>query len=131
MKRSQQKRITPEATIVRQMRIAKGLSLNQAGRLVRITGSAIAHIEQGRMDLSRARLRSMVEAYGYTMQDFLDFAEGTRVLPVDLRGECVGILRQLDDSRLLAVHAVLVNFMPPGTTHGAVGPRNMSSRGAT
>ena len=47
--RSQQKIITRDAQILRHMRISKKVSLNQAGRLVRISGSAIAHIEQGRM----------------------------------------------------------------------------------
>ena len=128
MKRSQQKRITFEATIVRHMRISKGISLNEAGRRVRITGSAIAHIEQGRMDISRARLRTMVEAYEYTMQDFLDYVEGTRELPVDLRGECVGIIRQLDPSKLQAVHSVIVNFMPMGSAHGQAGLPRSSRR---
>ncbi|MGE0527881.1 MAG: helix-turn-helix domain-containing protein [Bdellovibrionales bacterium] len=42
------------------MRVSKQLSLNQAGKLVNISGSAIAHIEQGRMDISRARLETRI-----------------------------------------------------------------------
>ena len=111
MKRSQQKRITQEAAIVRHMRHERGLSLNEAGARVRITGSAIAHIEQGRMDLSRERLKTLVQAYGYSMQEYLEYVDG-KPIPVSYRDECVAIVRQLDDVKLQAVHAVLVNFMP-------------------
>jgi len=111
MNRSQQKRITHQAKIVRHMRKTRGLSLNKAGRLVKISGSAISHMEQGRMDISRERLKSLVLAYGYSMQDFLEFVDG-RAVPISYRDECIAIVRQLDDARLVAVHAMLTNLTP-------------------
>jgi transcriptional regulator with XRE-family HTH domain len=111
MNRSQQKRITHQAKIVRHMRKTRGLSMNEAGRLVKVTGSAIAHMEQGRMDISRERLKSLVLAYGYSMQDFLEFIDG-KSIPISYRDECIAIVRQLDEPRLAAVYAILTTFAP-------------------
>lgn len=80
-----------------------------------ITGSAIAHIEQGRMDISRARIEAMLAAYEYTREEYLAFFDGAS-LPINLRDECSNIIRQLDDGKLQVVHSVLVNLMPPGTS---------------
>ncbi len=120
--RSSQKRITQEAIVLRHLRLARKLSLNKAGRLVGITGSAIAHIEGGRMEVSRARIDTMVKAFGYTREEYLEFFDG-RELPLNIRDECADIIRQLDDSKLNAVYAVLVNFMPQGSarTNGSPG----------
>jgi len=62
MGRSAEKRITREAQVLRHLRTSKNLSLNQAGKKMSISGSAIAHIEQGRMDISRERLAAMITA---------------------------------------------------------------------
>lgn len=118
MKRSQQKRISQEAIILRHMRYAQKVSLNEAGRRLKITGSAIAHMEQGRMDISRERLKSMVEAYGFTMDDYLDFTEG-KELPINFRDECHTIVRQLEEPQLRAVHAILVTMMPQGAARSS------------
>jgi transcriptional regulator with XRE-family HTH domain len=47
LKTYQEKRITREVEVLRYLRLAKKLSLNGAGAAVGISGSAIAHIEQG------------------------------------------------------------------------------------
>lgn len=109
MKRSQQKRITQDARIIRHMRQRRSLSLNEAGKLVGISGSAIAHIEQGRMDLSKERLRSLVQAYSFSLQDYLDFIDG-RPIPVSYREECLTFLKQVEESKLLAIHTLLKSF---------------------
>jgi len=114
MQRSQQKRITKEAMVLRYMRQSRNISLNQAGHLVGISGSAISHIEQGRMDISRARITTLLQAYRFTAEEYLEFFDG-RPIPVSLRDECIAILKGLDDAKLQAVHSLLVNLAPPGT----------------
>lgn len=114
MKRSQEKRITQEAIVLRHMRYSRQISLNEAGRKVGITGSAIAHIEQGRMDISRERIKSLVTAYEYTMDDYLEFMDG-KDIPINFRDECISAIRQMDEVRLQAVHAILINMMPQGS----------------
>jgi len=110
LKRSQQKRITKEAQIMRHMRLSKGLSLNDAAKKINISGSAIAHIEQGRMDLSQKRIESLVEVYGYSMGDYLEYLDGKDV-PVNHRDECIQLLGQIDEIKLRAVHSVLMSFV--------------------
>lgn len=111
MQRSQQKRITKEAMVLRYMRQQRKLSLNDAGKLVGISGSAIAHIEHGRMDVSRARIQSLLEAYRFSKDEYLEFFDG-RPIPISVRDQCIAIVKQLDEGQLQAVHAMLVNMMP-------------------
>ena len=111
-KRSQQKRITLASKILRYMRHSRKLSVNDAGKMVKISGSAIAHIEHGRMDISQCRIETLVKAYGYSMDDFLEFADG-KELPVNHRDECISLLDQIDDVKLRAVYAVLTSFVTP------------------
>ncbi|MGE3758178.1 MAG: helix-turn-helix domain-containing protein [Pseudobdellovibrionaceae bacterium] len=110
LKRSQQKLITRDAQILRHLRLSKKLSLNKAGRSVGISGSAIAHIEQGRMDISSARLETLVKAYGYTLNDYMEFADG-RELPRNLRDECLLLLKKCDESKIKVLHPVISNLI--------------------
>ena len=93
------------------MRHVKKLSLTQAGHLVGITASATAHFEQGRTQRSRAKNESFLGAYRFTRDEYLAFFDGDS-LPISLRDECIGIVKQLDEAKVQAVHVVLVNFMP-------------------
>ena len=107
--RSQHKRITLEAQILRHLRIRAGLSLNDAGRVCNITGSAIAHIEQGRMDVSKKRIETMVQGYGCTIDEFYEYLDG-KAVPMNYRDECYMLIRNLDETKLPLVHGVLANF---------------------
>jgi transcriptional regulator with XRE-family HTH domain len=110
LKRSQQKIVTRDARILRHLRLSKKLSLNKAGHAVGISGSAIAHIEQGRMDISRARLETLVRAYGYTMNEYLEFADG-KELPRNLRDECLLLLRKCEESKIQVLHPVITSLI--------------------
>ena len=85
--------------------------MSQAGKRAGITGSSISHIEQGRMNVSADRIRALVRAYGYSMDDFQDHFDG-KPLPVSFRDECIALLKQIDESKLQAVHTILINFRP-------------------
>lgn len=103
--------ISIEAKTIRHMRLSKKISLNQAGRILRITGSAIAHFEQGRMELSSARIETMVTAYGYRMDEFYEFLDG-KPIPLNFRDECLILIRKMDESQLPVVHALLQSLAP-------------------
>ena len=107
--RSQEKRMTIEAQVLRHLRISRRISLNKAGRICNITGSAIVHMEQGRMDISSARLETMVLGYGYTMDEFYEYLDG-KAVPKNFRDECLIMLRDMDDSKLSLVHGLLTNM---------------------
>jgi transcriptional regulator with XRE-family HTH domain len=106
--RSEQKQISKEALILRHMRLSRNLSLNNAGRRLGISGSAIAHIEQGRMDLSRKRIATMIEAYEYTTSDYLEFFDGKEV-PRNLRDECLFLLRSCDESKVKMLYPIIIS----------------------
>lgn len=107
--RSRLKIVTKDAQILRYMRISKEFSLNKAGRLVGVSSSAISHMETGRMDLSKARIETLVRAYGYTMSEYLEFHDG-KPIPVNLRDECILLLRQCNESKIQMLHPVIVNL---------------------
>ncbi len=57
--------ISSEARVLRQMRIAKGLSMRAAGALVNRSDSFISQIENGRMEVPKGdMLETLVTAYG-------------------------------------------------------------------
>jgi len=111
MKRSQQKKITIQARTIRYMRVIRGISQREAARRCGLSESAIGHYEQGRMDISGERLGKFLNCYGFLMEDFDQFANGTKPIPVvSMRDECMSLLGQMDDKKLRAVHAMLTSF---------------------
>lgn len=111
MKRSQQRRITRTSKILRFMRVSKRISMREAGRRCNLSDSAINHYEHGRMDVPEQRLRHLVEAYGYSMDDFRAFSEGKEIPVLSIKDECVGLLELIDEAKLKTVHAVLTGFL--------------------
>jgi len=111
MKRSSIKRITRAAKILRYMRGSKGISMRRAGELCTLSNSAINHYEQGRMDISPKRVEQLVNAYGYTMENFRAFTEGKEIPVLSVKDECIALLAIIDDRKLKTVHAVLAGFL--------------------
>ena len=109
MQRSYEKRVTRDAQILRHMRLTRRMSLTESGKSVHISGSAVAHIEHGRMDVSKARIETMVKAYGYTMAEYMEYFDG-KALPRNLRDECILLLRQCDESKIQMLHPVISNL---------------------
>ncbi len=110
-KRSQIRRGSPESKIIRYMRMSRGIPMRAAGRLIGASDSLISHLETGRLDLSPARITQLVEAYGYTMEEFEEYQAGKPIPVLSIKDECIGLLDRLDDTKLRAVHAVLVSFV--------------------
>lgn len=110
-KRSQQKRITRQATILRWMRMSRRISMREAGRQNGCSDSSISHYEQGRMDMKPGRMRQIVESYGYTMEEFEEYAGGKPLPTLSIKDECFCLIERLDESKLRAVHALLVGFI--------------------
>lgn len=111
MKRSQQKRITKQAKVLRFLRMAKKISMREAGRRMNLSDSWISHIEQGRLDLSEKASQRLVEIYGYTWKEYETLLAGGDAPFVDLKDECIGLLDRIDETKLRAVHAVLKGFV--------------------
>ena len=111
MKRSQQKRITLRSKILRHMRMSKKISMREAGRRMNLSDSTISHIEQGRMEVSPARIKLMVETYGFTMSEFDEYMAGKPIAVLSIKDECFSLVDQLDETKLRAVHSLLVGFI--------------------
>lgn len=110
-KRSQEKKITVQCKIIRFMRISRGISQREAARQCNISEPAIGHYENGRMDISPIRLEHFLSIYGYTRQEFDEYLGGKPIPIISVRDECIGLLDRIDETKLRAVHAVLVSFV--------------------
>jgi len=108
-KRSNQKIVTRRAQIIRFMRLSRNISQRQAALLCQCSEQGIGHYENGRMDISDTRLEIMLNAYGYTNDQFNEFLSGKEI-PTDFRNECISILAGLDETKLRLIHGVLLNF---------------------
>lgn len=85
--------------VLRYLRLSKKINVKGAGASVGISGSAITHIEQGRMGISIARSRTLVEAYGYSWDDFMEYID-SKALPINYLDECVQLLAGIDKEKL-------------------------------
>lgn len=110
-RRSQIKRITREAQVLRFMRRSRRISMNKAGAAVGVGSSAISHIEQGRMDLPKSRIPILLSLYSYTPAEFDEYVLGKALPVLDLRDECVQMVAKLEMNKLKALHAVLLSLV--------------------
>jgi transcriptional regulator with XRE-family HTH domain len=110
-KRSQERRITVQSKVVRFLRLSRGISQREAARQCRISEPAIGHYENGRMDVSPARLEQFLRVYGYTRQEYDEYLGGKAIPVISVRDECVSLLGKIDEVKLRAVHAVLASFV--------------------
>ena len=92
------------------MRRSKRISMREAGRRINISASTISHIEQGRMEVSAARIRLLVESYGFTLLEFEEFMAGKPIPALSIKEECFSLIDQLEENKLRAVHGMLVGF---------------------
>ena len=109
MKRSQQKKITHLTKIIRYMRVSRGISQKQAAIRCNLSEQAIGHYENGRMDISPKRLNQFLEVYNYIQEDLDEFLSG-KPIPINVKDDCISILDRIDETKLRAVHAVLMSF---------------------
>ena len=72
-KRSQEKKITLQCKVIRYMRLSRGISQRDAARQCGISEPAVGHYENGRMDISPARLEQFLRVYGYTFDLLIVF----------------------------------------------------------
>lgn len=108
-KRSQERRITRRAQVIRYLRVSRRISQRDAARLCGCSEQAVGHYENGRMDVSDERLATMLKAYGYSYDEFAAYMAGKEIT-VDLKAECIAILSQLDEARIKLVYGLLTNF---------------------
>ena len=61
------------------------------------------------MNISVARMRTLIAACGFTEEQFLEFMDG-KILPPNLRDECIKLIRKCPESKLTVLHPVIANI---------------------
>ena len=109
-RRTDQRVMTKEALILKYMRESRKLSVRKAAKVVGISDAKINHAENGRRDLTPDFILTVVTAYGYTYQDFLEFVTEKKEAPEHTLSECIEILRRLEVQKLRTVKTILQSF---------------------
>ena len=105
--------LTNEARILRQMRIAKGLSMRAAGAAVGRSDSYISQIENGRMSIpGKSMLEKILEAYGGGIK-VRSFYERARLLKNQrtTKEHLIEIVEKLNDQQADTVLAVAKSLL--------------------
>ena len=74
--KSNKKKLSDEAVVLKKMRDLKGLTRKQAGIIFNVTNKTIEKLENGRGNISEERLIAFAEGYGYTLQDLYKIQTG-------------------------------------------------------
>lgn len=64
-------RITDEHKALRELRLSKNLSLNEASAPLGIKSKALGHIENGRVKLTKEKIEKIISSQGFSYFDFL------------------------------------------------------------
>ncbi len=109
-RRSNFKKVTREAMILKFMRESRHLSMRKASKVIGVSEAQINHAENGRKDLNPEFILKVVTHLGYSYQDFLDFLENKKEVPEHTLSECIEILRRLPFEKLKTVKTILESF---------------------
>lgn len=115
LRRSYKKIITKDVLALISLRKMKGFSQSEAGKKCGYSKSSIGHIENGRIELCKKRIKHIVVSYGFKMDDFV--AQKRADIPTcEIQDNCVAIIRKLDGELLTTAHALLktMKFNPTG-----------------
>lgn len=110
-KRSNQKRLTRGARVLRFLREQAELSQRQAANQCGLTGAVIAHLEQGRIEIHERHLERLLPAYKATQESFELFVSGRVELPQNLRFECIELIKQMTAEQIRTAYPVLSSLI--------------------
>ncbi len=99
--------MTNEARALRELRLARGLSMRKAGLLIGVTDSYISHIENGRVDFPKGeRLEKILTAYGGMKQK--SFYERVRnwKKKVTAKDELLDLIEKMNDDKVHFLHGL-------------------------
>ncbi|MFG1486098.1 helix-turn-helix domain-containing protein [Halobacteriovorax sp. RZ-2] len=102
---------TREGKLLKYLRESRNLSVRAVGRIMGISESTVSHSENGRRDLTKPIIASYLDVYGYSYEEFEKMLHGDIILPENMRGECIEIIKRLEPSKLRAVKAFLNTFI--------------------
>ncbi|MBK9293891.1 MAG: helix-turn-helix transcriptional regulator [Oligoflexia bacterium] len=109
-KRSSVKRMESANHALRFFREQMKISQLEAAKRSGLSGSMIAHLEQGRIDLRDQHLEKLLPVLGISRGVFDAFASGQTPVPKDLRRECLELIKAMSIGQLQTAHGVLVSL---------------------
>jgi transcriptional regulator with XRE-family HTH domain len=104
------KKITKEARILKVLRESRNLSMRMVAKLFNASEATINHAENGRMDLNPKFISDLISIYGYTYEQFELMLNDEIETPEVIRGDCIEIIKRLDQSKLKRVKLILESF---------------------
>ncbi len=109
-RRSDFKIMSKEAAVLKYLRESRKLSIRKASRIVELSDAKINHAENGRCDLNPKIILMLLNAYGYSYDEFMDLVKGNKEMPSNIYSDCIEILKRLDKEKLKTVKAILQSF---------------------
>lgn len=107
--RKYQKQISKESRVLKVFRKMCGLTQVRAAALCNWHPSSIDHIENGRTQITKEKIKHIMISYGKSYLDFEDMMDQD-ILRDEVLEECHQILETIDQDKLKAVQALLINF---------------------
>jgi len=101
---------TKEGRLLKYLRESRNLSVRKAGKILGVSESSVCHAENGRKDLTPKLIEQFLIAYGYERSEFDELLSGVRVMPENLRRECLEIVKRIEASKLKSVKVFLDTF---------------------
>lgn len=108
-RRSYQKVISKEVRVLKIMRQMQKYSQDQASALCGYSRPTIGHIENGRIELPKSRIRHIVLSYGLEMNQFYILMK-EEILRDELLQSCFEKMNQLTEDKLKLVNSLLLSF---------------------
>lgn len=106
-RRSDYKKLTKEAFVLKCMRESRKLSMRQAAIAVGVSDPQINHAENGRKDLTPEFVMKLLNGYGYSYKEYLEYVTNKKETPEALMSECITIIRRLKFEKLKTVKSIL------------------------
>lgn len=106
LRRSYKKVVTKEIILITRMRKRHGLSQYKLSRICGWCKTTIGHIEQGRIELTKRKLDTILAALKCSQKDFKAQLQSD-VDRYSLEEVCIDLIQKIEDSKLLTVQAML------------------------
>ena len=96
-------------TVLRRMRESSELTMRQAAGIVGISHVAISQFENGKLSLPYYRLEQLVNAYGFTIEEFNKIIG--RAPAISLKDDCHAMIDRMGESQLALFRALMFELI--------------------
>lgn len=109
-RRSDYKKMSKEARLLKVLRESRNLSMRMAAKLFNKSVATINHLENGRAEINPKIISDLIAHYGYSYEQFEQMLNDEIETPEVIRGECIEIIKRLDHAKLKRVKLILESF---------------------